>query len=148
MENNRIYFKTKDSNIVIINDDFLTTSLIPEESVDLIVTSPPYNVDIHYESFKDNIPYEKYLEFTEKWLEKALTLVKPDGRMCLNIPLDKSKGRKEEGFQSVYAGCGNYSQKSWMEIFLYNNMERAKHFTKNGMGLLVKCFSPLCNSTS
>mgnify|MGYP000129569630 CR=1 FL=1 len=51
MENNRIYFKTKDSNIVIINDDFLTTSLIPEESVDLIVTSPPYNVDIHYESF-------------------------------------------------------------------------------------------------
>ena len=36
MENNRIYFKTKDSNIVIINDDFLTTSLIPEESVDLI----------------------------------------------------------------------------------------------------------------
>ncbi len=97
----KIYFKTKD--LVVINDDFLTTDLIPENSIDLIVTSPPYNVDIHYGSFRDNIPYRKYLEFTEKWLRKALALVKYGGRMCLNIPLDKSKGRREEGFQSVYA---------------------------------------------
>jgi len=97
----RLYFKAK--FISIYNGDFLEFDAIDKGSVDLIVTSPPYNVDIHYESFKDDIPYEKYLEFTEKWLEKALTLVKPDGRMCLNIPLDKSKGREEEGFQSVYA---------------------------------------------
>lgn len=63
-DNEKVYFRTED--IVIINDDFLITDLIPEESVDLIVTSPPYNVDIRYESFRDNIPYEKYLEFTEK----------------------------------------------------------------------------------
>ncbi len=91
------------ANLTIINDDFLKTNLIPEDSIDLIVTSPPYNVDIHYNSFEDGIPYEKYLEFTERWLEKALKLVKEDGRMCLNIPLDKSKGRREAGFQSVYA---------------------------------------------
>ena len=90
-------------NLTIINDDFLETNLIPEDSIDLIVTSPPYNVDIHYNSFEDGIPYEKYLEFTERWLEKALKLVREDGRMCLNIPLDKSKGRQEAGFQSVYA---------------------------------------------
>jgi len=102
-EGEKIYFKTKDEKIVIINDDFLKTNLVPPGSIDLIVTSPPYNVDIHYESFRDNMPYEKYLEFTEKWLSKALKLLKNDGRMCLNIPLDKSKGRKEEGFQSVYA---------------------------------------------
>ena len=98
MSKDKIYFKTKDNKIIIINDDFLKTDLIPENSIDLIVTSPPYNVDIHYESYKDDIPYEKYLEFTEKWLRKALNLVKPDGRMCLNIPLDKSKGRTKEGF--------------------------------------------------
>jgi len=89
--------------ITIYNADILEIDAIDDESVDLIVTSPPYNVDIHYESFRDDIPYEKYLEFTEKWLEKVLRLVKPDGRMCLNIPLDKSKGREGEGFQSVYA---------------------------------------------
>ncbi len=100
--NNGIYFNWKD-NLIIINDDFLTTNLIPKNSIDLIITSPPYNVDIHYNSFKDDLPYEKYLEFTEKWLSKALELAKPDGRFCLNIPLDKSKGRKGAGFQSVYA---------------------------------------------
>jgi site-specific DNA-methyltransferase (adenine-specific) len=91
--------------------------LIPPNSIDLIITSPPYNVDIHYETFKDNMPYEKYLEFTEKWLRKALELVKPDGRMCLNIPLDKSKGRKEEGFQSVYADVIQIAKKVGWKYF-------------------------------
>ncbi len=102
MTKEKIFFEAPNKGLTIINDDFLTTTLIPENSIDLIVTSPPYNVDIHYNSFKDDIPYEKYLEFTRKWLTKALKLVKPDGRMCLNIPLDKSKGRTGAGFQSVY----------------------------------------------
>ncbi|RLE60898.1 MAG: site-specific DNA-methyltransferase [Thermoprotei archaeon] len=112
-----VFFKANNGNIVIINDDFLTTDYIKENSIDLIVTSPPYNVDIRYESFRDNIPYEKYLEFTEKWLKKALKLVKPDGRMCLNIPLDKSKGRREEGFQSVYADVLTIAKKVGWKYF-------------------------------
>ena len=103
IEESKIFFETKNGTLKIINDDFLTTNLIEEDSIDLIVTSPPYNVDIHYNSFQDDIPYEKYLEFTEKWLTKAYALMKSDGRMCLNIPIDKSKGRKGAGFQSVYA---------------------------------------------
>lgn len=99
----KIFFETNDKSITIINDDFIKTKLIKENSVDLIVTSPPYNVDVHYSSFQDGIPYDKYLEFTEKWLTKAYLVTKSEGRMCLNIPLDKSKGRKEEGFQSIYA---------------------------------------------
>lgn len=99
----KIFFETNDKSITIINDDFIKTKLIKENSVDLIVTSPPYNVDVHYSSFQDDIPYDKYLEFTEKWLTKAYLVTKSEGRMCLNIPLDKSKGRKEEGFQSIYA---------------------------------------------
>jgi len=94
---NKVYYKTK--NIVIYNDDFLTTNCIKENSIDLIVTSPPYNVDIHYNSFNDKISYKEYLKFTELWLKKAYKLSKEDGRLCLNIPLDKNKG----GQQSVYA---------------------------------------------
>ncbi len=104
-------------HIKIVHDDFLTTSAIEKDSVDLIVTSPPYNVDIKYGKFKDGIPYDKYLEFTEKWLSKALELVKPDGRMCLNIPLDKSKGRNGPGFQSVYADIVNIAKKVGWKYF-------------------------------
>ena len=113
----KIFFEAKEENIKIIHDDFLTTNLIEENSIDLIVTSPPYNVDIHYNSFQDDIPYEKYLEFTEKWLRKAYLLMKPDGRMCLNIPLDKSKGRKEAGFQSVYADIVNIAKRVGWKYF-------------------------------
>jgi site-specific DNA-methyltransferase (adenine-specific) len=98
----KIFYKAPSGDVVIINEDFLRVNYISPGSIDLIVTSPPYNVDIEYEGYRDNIPYEKYLEFTEKWLMKAYELLKPDGRMCLNIPLDKSKGRAGEGFQSVY----------------------------------------------
>lgn len=113
----RLFFKTADDMIKIIHDDFLTTDLIEESSVDLIVTSPPYNVDINYNSFQDNISYDKYLEFTEVWLRKAYALMKPDGRMCLNIPLDKSKGRKEAGFQSVYADIVNIAKRVGWKYF-------------------------------
>ncbi len=91
------YFKSK--NILIYNYDFLKISAIPKSSIDLIVTSPPYNVDIRYNTHKDNLSYEDYLEFSEKWIAKCYELAKDDGRFCLNIPLDKNKG----GQQSVGA---------------------------------------------
>lgn len=98
-------------------DNFLETEAIEPNSIDLIVTSPPYNIDIEYEGYRDNIPYEKYLAFTEKWLTKAYTLVKPDGRLCLNIPLDKSRGRDEEGFQSVYVDITSIAKKVGWRYF-------------------------------
>ena len=113
----KIFFEAMRENIKIIHGDFLTTNLIENSSIDLIVTSPPYNVDIHYNSFQDDIPYEKYLEFTEKWLRRAYILMKPDGRMCLNIPLDKSKGRKGAGFQSVYADIVNIAKNVGWKYF-------------------------------
>jgi len=83
----------------IYNDDTLKIDSIEKESIDLIVTSPPYDVDIKYENYNDNIPYSEYLQFTEKWLARCYDFAKPDGRMCLNVPLDKNKG----GQQSVCA---------------------------------------------
>ena len=88
----------KDEGVSIYLDDFLNTKTIEKESVDLIITSPPYDLSIEYEKYDDSVPYNEYLQFTEKWLKKSYDLLKDDGRMCLNIPLDKNKGGK----QSVY----------------------------------------------
>ncbi|MBI4896631.1 MAG: site-specific DNA-methyltransferase [Candidatus Aenigmarchaeota archaeon] len=83
----------------IITDDVITTNEVVKNSVDLIVTSPPYNVDIKYNSNDDQISYPEYLEFTRKWLSRCFEWLKDDGRLCLNIPLDINKG----GQQSVGA---------------------------------------------
>jgi len=93
-------------NIRIINDSVFDTKKIPENSIDLIVTSPPYNVDIKYNSHDDQISYEKYLEFSEKWMRRCYKWLKDDGRFCLNIPLDKNKG----GQQSVGADLTNIAK--------------------------------------
>jgi len=83
----------------ILNSDFLKVRAIEKESIDLTVTSPPYGVNIKYGNYDDSIPYSEFLSFNGKWLKKCFELAKPDGRLCLNIPLDKNKG----GQQSVYA---------------------------------------------
>ena len=85
--------------IWLYNMDFLKTHPIQKNSVDLIVTSPPYNVDIPYNSHNDTMNYPQYLSFTQKWLRKSYRLLKEEGRFCLNIPLDKNKG----GQQSICA---------------------------------------------
>ncbi len=91
------YFEA--DTILIYKDDILKIDSIPHNSVDLIVTSPPYNVDIHYNSHSDNVTYAEYLEFTRKWIKKCFDVTKESGRFLLNIPLDKNKG----GQQSVGA---------------------------------------------
>jgi site-specific DNA-methyltransferase (adenine-specific) len=85
--------------ILIINDSVFDTDKIEDGSVDLIVTSPPYNVDIKYNSHDDQLSYEAYKEFSKRWMSRCYKWLKDDGRFCLNIPLDKNKG----GQQSVGA---------------------------------------------
>jgi site-specific DNA-methyltransferase (adenine-specific) len=83
----------------IIHNDLCATESVAPRSVDLIVTSPPYNVDIPYASHDDRLAYRDYLEFSRRWLARCYRWLKRDGRLCLNIPLDKNKG----GQQSVGA---------------------------------------------
>jgi site-specific DNA-methyltransferase (adenine-specific) len=92
-----VFFKTP--NLKIINNDLLLTSSIAANSIDCIVTSPPYNVDIPYVNHDDRLLYKEYLEFSHRWMKRCHRWLKPDGRLCLNIPLDKNKG----GQQSVGA---------------------------------------------
>ena len=89
----KAYFSKK--NISIYNSDILKLNPISKNSIDLIITSPPYNVDINYNTSIDNTPYKDYLYFTKQWLKKCYELCKEDGRMCLNIPLDKNKGGQQ-----------------------------------------------------
>jgi site-specific DNA-methyltransferase (adenine-specific) len=103
---NRAFF-FDDGQTCIINEDIFTTKKIAEGSIDLIVTSPPYNVDIQYNSHNDQLTYEKYRDFSRRWMKRCFRWLKDDGRFCLNIPLDKNKG----GQQSVGADLTTIAKK-------------------------------------
>lgn len=91
------FFRHK--NIILFKGDVLNENLFDKEFIDLIVTSPPYNVDIQYNSHKDDLTYEEYLQFSEKWMSNCYKWSKSEARFLLNCPLDKNKG----GQQSVGA---------------------------------------------
>lgn len=57
-------------------------SELPDYSIHLMITSPPYNVTKEYD---DNLNLEEYLELLKSvWLETYRVLV-PGGRACINI---------------------------------------------------------------
>jgi site-specific DNA-methyltransferase (adenine-specific) len=101
-----------DGQILIINEDIFTTKKIAPESIDLVVTSPPYNVDIKYSSHDDQLTYDQYLTFSRRWMRRCFSWLKNDGRFCLNIPLDKNKS----GQQSIGADLTTIAKKSALRI--------------------------------
>ena len=75
-------------NQVINGDCVEVMKGIPDGSVDLVVSSPPYNVGIPYDTHIDNTHMSDYWEWTEKWLSEVFRLIKDDGRVAINIPYE------------------------------------------------------------
>jgi site-specific DNA-methyltransferase (adenine-specific) len=79
----------------VINGDCIEVmAKMPESSVDLIVTSPPYGVGIAYDTFNDDIEFEQYKLFSASWLREAYRVLKDDGRIALNIPYEINRQDK------------------------------------------------------
>ncbi|HWB61623.1 MAG TPA: site-specific DNA-methyltransferase [Chthoniobacteraceae bacterium] len=55
------------------------------ESVDVAVTSPPYNLGVAYSNYSDDMAREKYLEWSLDWAAELKRVLKPDGSFFLNI---------------------------------------------------------------
>jgi len=53
--------------------------------VDVIVTSPPYNIGVKYNKYDDTIPREKYLDWMEEIASECKRVLKNDGSFFLNI---------------------------------------------------------------
>jgi len=58
---------------------------LADASVDVVVTSPPYNLDIDYGTFEDNAARGDYLEWCDSWANQIRRVLKPEGSFFLNI---------------------------------------------------------------
>jgi site-specific DNA-methyltransferase (adenine-specific) len=81
-------------NKVINGDCIEVMGKMPEGSIDLIVTSPPYGVNIAYDTHDDDMEINEYLEFSKNWLTEAYKVLKDDGRIALNIPYEINRQEK------------------------------------------------------
>jgi site-specific DNA-methyltransferase (adenine-specific) len=58
---------------------------LPEHSISVIVTSPPYNLGIDYRSYDDSLPRQQYLDWTDEWTAAAARCLEPAGSLFLNL---------------------------------------------------------------
>ncbi|MDD9843685.1 MAG: site-specific DNA-methyltransferase [Thaumarchaeota archaeon] len=58
---------------------------LPEKSIDIIVTSPPYNIGINYGKHDDTMPFNEYLEWMEEFGGLCRRVLKDDGSLYFNI---------------------------------------------------------------
>jgi site-specific DNA-methyltransferase (adenine-specific) len=91
--------------------------------INLIITSPPYNVGINYDKYNDSNNINQYFKIMKETFTLLYNLLANDGRLALNIPyevnMQKNGGRvfivseywqmlKEIGFQ--FAGIVDLSE--------------------------------------
>jgi len=58
---------------------------LKDESIDIIITSPPYNVGKDYGEFNDNKDFADYLSWMNDVFIQFKRVLKDGGRLCINI---------------------------------------------------------------
>lgn len=74
-----------DNQEIILGNCLKVLDTFDDKTFDTIITSPPYNLDINYNSYKDKLKLEEYLKFIESVFLKCKRVLTDDGSIFLNI---------------------------------------------------------------
>jgi site-specific DNA-methyltransferase (adenine-specific) len=136
---------------VILADCLSELRTMPSECVDVVVTSPPYNIGVAYRSYQDKRPRQSYLDWLTEISHQIGRVLKWDGSFFLNVgstsidpwvAFDVARAFKEAFVlqntilwaKSVTIGddtIGHFKPIT-SRRFLNNNHESIFHFTKTG----------------
>ena len=79
-DNNTTY---KFSNEVINTDCIQGMEKIADNTIDLIICDPPYNIGKDFGNDTDKQEMNTYLEWCDKWIEQCIRILKPDGTLFI-----------------------------------------------------------------
>lgn len=133
--------------------------LLDPESVDVVVTSPPYNIGVQYGRYNDRIPRRTYLKWIRTWARMVARVLNPAGSLFLNIgskpsdpwvPFDVAGEVRNSlvlqnvihWVKSIYIENSSYDDRVSLNVghykpinskrFLNDAHEYVFHFTRNG----------------
>jgi site-specific DNA-methyltransferase (adenine-specific) len=144
--------KWKVGRQTVIHGDCLTDlRAMPSDSVDVAVTSPPYNIGVAYRSYQDKRPRQSYLDWLAEIGHQIGRVLKWDGSFFLNVgststdpwvAVDVALAFKEifalqntilwAKSVSIGADTVGHFKPITSRRFLNNNHESIFHFTKTG----------------
>ena len=68
---------------VIHGDALVVLPTLQEESAQIIIADPPYNIGKDFGNDSDRQPMEEYLKWSERWIKECLRILKPNGTMFI-----------------------------------------------------------------
>jgi len=150
-----------DKNILLYNEDCISgmRRRLQPGSVDIVVTSPPYNIGVKYGSYDDSIPRKDYLTWLKEWGKALKEVLNDSGSLFLNIgsrpsepeiPFQVASVLSEDfkiqnvihWIKSIYIETSSYGEKVDINVghykpinsrrFLNDTHEYIFHLTKTG----------------
>jgi site-specific DNA-methyltransferase (adenine-specific) len=131
---------------LILGDCLKVLPTIEDNSIDLIVTDPPYNVDLEYPNYNDNQTEEKYLEMLENFLRESYRVLKPKGQIYIKIGKGYIFKLREIGekvglkYNDVLIWVTNEYKGRAKGYFWYNSYEPILFMYKDKMKKLNNCY--------
>jgi len=103
-------------------------SMLSDGEANLVVTSPPYNLDVDYDSHDDDLPLAEYRQFIGDVFDEAYRVLASDGRMAVVVgigtgqpvrdrPAMVKEAARSAGFElrgiTIWDKCNSDSSSAW-----------------------------------
>jgi site-specific DNA-methyltransferase (adenine-specific) len=119
-----------------------TMSQVPNRSIDLVITSPPYNAGKEYDSYNDDLPMPEYFAVLTNVFSECFRKLKKGGRIAVNVA---NLGRKPYIHLSglIASLLKRIGFKLWGEI-QWNKIKIPAQYPANGSTAWGSFQSPSC----
>ncbi|MGD8451297.1 MAG: site-specific DNA-methyltransferase [Phycisphaerae bacterium] len=74
-----------DANTIYCGDACKLLESWPEGTFNLVFADPPFNIGYVYDKYSDDLPNEKYVDWSTQWMSACQRVLKPDGSFYIAI---------------------------------------------------------------
>lgn len=99
----------KYENKIICGDVVETLKKLPNDSVSLVVTSPPYNCGISYGKHEDDMSYQDWLTWMQTIWKECFRVLRTGGRLAINVDAvtNRQEDKDKTYIRNIYADFSN-----------------------------------------
>ena len=110
---------------------------LPDKSVRLIVTDPPYNLNKDYGNNQDKLQFEEYIDFSRRWLRESKRVLTDDGTIHVFMGM-----RYISYVYCIMEQELNMTFNSWITWFYTQGTGKTKGFSPRHDDILMFTTSP------
>ena len=103
---------------------------IPDSSVDLVFTDPPFNIGIQYDKYLDNKTYDEYFNWCQDWIYQIHRVLKDTGSVYIAI------GDEFAAEISIILKKLNFSFRNWIIWYYTFGQNQKKKFNRSHTHIL------------